>query len=614
MKFMLFPVSLALVLLTALTPFAQQPGPPEPKPATEKQKELEQQAMKMLDDVVADVRALKLPENRVRALANLAHLLWPRDEKRARELFEEAVSNLLQANQEAANDSDLQEPRMWQRKHLRGELLGLIAQHDAALALKTLAATREAAPESGASDGTLHDEARMAMQLASQLVTKAPRQALAAASELIERGEITGDVSNVLGQLWQADRAAGVELAGKLIPQLNAETFANNPEAFGVAGNLLNLLNSQDAAGDQSAAGNQPTLSASSVRTLIEQLYAAARSGGPEGPAVINQMAWPILQQLQSSITAVEKYAPDTAAAVKKAAPQVQQFYDPDGGAWSNLNRLAEQGSVEAILAAAPKAPPQIRNEYYQRAANLALGQGNVERARQIIGEHVTDPMQRKQALANVDRQVLWKATQESRLEEARALALKLPTLQERVQQLTQLAAQAFAKNNREQGLALLDEARAMVGRRAANHSQLWAQLQVAGGYAKVVPERGFAMIEPMTTQVDELASAFALVEGFGQNGGYREGEMLLQNGGMLTILLQQYGQTLAALARADFERARTLVARFQRPEARIIAGHEILQGILATPQANGTGIGVSSGGGVGGGIAPLSISPRRRR
>jgi hypothetical protein len=121
-------------------------------------------------------------------------------------------------------------------------------------------------------------------------------------------------------------------------------------------------------------------------------------------------------------------------------------------------------------------------------------------------------------------------------------------------------------------------------------------------------------MIEPMTTQIDELASAFALVEGFGQNGGYREGEMLLQNGGMMTNLLQQYGQTLAALARADFERAHTLAARFQRVEARVIAGHEVLQGLLTTPQANGGGIGVGSGGGVGGGIEPLSISPRRRR
>jgi hypothetical protein len=132
--------------------------------------------------------------------------------------------------------------------------------------------------------------------------------------------------------------------------------------------------------------------------------------------------------------------------------------------------------------------------------------------------------------------------------------------------------------------------------------------------YAQAAPERGFEMIEPVVAQLDELSAAAATVEGFVQGGGFRDGEMLLQHGGMMTGLLQQYGQTLGALARADFERAEALSGRFQRAEARVLTRLGIIQSAFSTQAGQGQAGGIGRGAGGGRGqIVPLS-APRRRR
>jgi hypothetical protein len=614
MKLKFFAASLALFVLAVTS--AQAPGqaPTDGAKQPEAQRELERKADALLGALLADVQSLRLPENRARALANVAHLLWPRDEKRARELFEEAVGELVKLNDQPAADAEQQESLQWPRRHLRTEVLGLIAQRDARLALKALAATRADSPPEGAEGEPPNHEARLAVQLAAQIAAQDPSQALAAAEESLSRGEVFHEVSGLLHQLWNTDRAAAVELAGRLAAALSAQTLSSNQEAFSVAGNLLSLISSQDAANNQggvSQPDKQPALPAATVRALIERMFAAA-GGDAGGKAIDGPGSVPLLQQLQSALPAVEKYAPATAAALKKAEPQIRQHGDPYGRAWAELNKLAEQKSVEALLEAAPQAPPQVRHEYFQRAAHLALEQGATDRAREIISQHVADPAQRRHALANVDRQVMWKAAQDSRLDEARSLALKLPTLQERVQQLAQLSEQALGRGDRKRALALLDEARAMVGGRAENQQRLWAQLQLAGGYARLAPERGFQMVEPVVSQFDELTAASATLEGFAQSGGFREGEMLLQGGSVMTGLLQQYAQALAALARADFERADAIAARFQRAESRVI----VRLGVIQSAYSNQTGQPPPSGVGYSpsrGGRRLIPLSPVRR-
>src|SRR6185369_5385703 len=101
---MLRPSLLLLTLIACLcgtcqaqvmvTPMSSVPPPP---PTTEPPKldpETERKALDLVETLSEQVLNLHAPANRVRAQTQVADLLWGRDEKRARTLFNTAVSQL----------------------------------------------------------------------------------------------------------------------------------------------------------------------------------------------------------------------------------------------------------------------------------------------------------------------------------------------------------------------------------------------------------------------------------------------------------------------------------------------------------------------------------------
>src|SRR5437762_2930125 len=91
-------IACALSLLLRAPAASGQRVVPAPTPrdeaARQANKELEAQALALLEEVVNETPSLKLPENRIRLQASAAELLWPRDKGRARELFSAAMNDL----------------------------------------------------------------------------------------------------------------------------------------------------------------------------------------------------------------------------------------------------------------------------------------------------------------------------------------------------------------------------------------------------------------------------------------------------------------------------------------------------------------------------------------
>ncbi len=79
-----------------------QTSPTESKSKKEKiQKELEAQALKILDQAVGDAATLKLAQNRAIVSAIAGDLYWKFDEKRARVFFRNSANDILDANSDA---------------------------------------------------------------------------------------------------------------------------------------------------------------------------------------------------------------------------------------------------------------------------------------------------------------------------------------------------------------------------------------------------------------------------------------------------------------------------------------------------------------------------------
>ena len=69
---------------------------------TESKETIEKQAHLLLDQVIAGIGPLKLPENRSRLEIVAADLLWKRDQARARALFSDAAANVIELEKQPA--------------------------------------------------------------------------------------------------------------------------------------------------------------------------------------------------------------------------------------------------------------------------------------------------------------------------------------------------------------------------------------------------------------------------------------------------------------------------------------------------------------------------------
>src|ERR1700738_4372864 len=165
-------ISLSFTLLVSSPVAAQTNEKEKAQKELEQRQELERKTLAMLDELATQALSLKLPENRLLVLANAADLVWTHDEKRARSLFWDALSNLTSpatdsvGSDSAAKDSVAKDPTgkdsaakraandkvqtlntYFAMFNERQEFLRKVARRDPQLALDMLRATRLQPPE-----------------------------------------------------------------------------------------------------------------------------------------------------------------------------------------------------------------------------------------------------------------------------------------------------------------------------------------------------------------------------------------------------------------------------------------------------------------------------------
>src|SRR6266404_471857 len=95
----------SFILLGPSAAWAQENEKDKAQKQIEKRQELERKTLAMLDEVANQALSLRLPENRSLVLAAAADLLWKHDEKRARNLFWDALNNLTLPNNPSTADA-----------------------------------------------------------------------------------------------------------------------------------------------------------------------------------------------------------------------------------------------------------------------------------------------------------------------------------------------------------------------------------------------------------------------------------------------------------------------------------------------------------------------------
>ena len=148
---------------------------------------------------------------------------------------------------------------------------------------------------------------------------------------------------------------------------------------------------------------------------------------------------------------------------------------------------------------------------------------------------------------------------------------------------LAQMATSAASDGNKAMAIDLLNEAEALLGYRALNYQQLGAELQISTAYEQLNLSKSAGLIEKAVNQLNELAVAALVLNGFDLQQYFRDGEFVINGGNQLNQMAQESAQRLGSLSRHDFDRAKSVAEEFQRPEMRIMSLLQIAQSSLTT-------------------------------
>lgn len=528
-------------------------------------KAVEKQGLELLDTIAGGIPNLRNSGNRVYLMSAVADLLWTKDEKRARDLFEivkqemiEAAANLDPDDQQSYNAFQILQQR-------RRECLERIARRDPTMALAFLRATRP--PLKSSDNNQQANETSLELHLAGLIAAEDPEQALQLGREALRRG-VSYPLIQLLNQIAASKKDLAQTLHQEIVDRLRTEEFLKNPDAANTAWNLLYAF-------------QPPQASEDAYRGLVEVMANLVLAAGSNPRGAENYYG-----QFPSLMPQVEKYAPARVPMLRQLFQGIKRAADPNARMYLELSELTQRGSVEDILAFAGRYGPESQSHIYQQAAWKASSAGDINRARQIVSEFVTDPGRRRQMIEQIDNQLLWNSLNQNKVAEVRELLSRVKSVEQRVQILVNLAGNLANKGEQKQALDLLAEARAILDSSPLNLARLNAQLQLAQGYSSIDAQESVALIQPIIAQINQLVAAAVVLDGF-ENRYLQDGEWVKPVPTSLGNLVNNIGQNLGMLALRDLAGARSLSDQLERPEIRLMAQLEIAQALLGNSKSN---------------------------
>ena len=624
-----------VVLSLVSSPLAQtqrlrvQPSQPQEPQQTEEEKkaakELENKALALIDDIVAEAASLRLAENRAYILTGAADLLWTRDEDRARALIREAMDEVVAQMREvrekaAQDDGQYYDPRYSRQNippYVRQAVLNVLERRDPKLALEFLQLTKSLRP-AGASHNFNEEQQERTLELdmASRVAESDPQTALRIAEEQLD-GKLNYQTINLWNALQRKDPKAASTLTDKIIGSLKSQDILADYDASSAVFGVLNALRSRAAEIDNARNNPNATNAPQQNPAEIQQAYrdaldvVASATQKITTNNLINQddanRARNLLMQIPSYLPDIEKYLPSRLAAVRAKVTQfdVAKYGSPYQKFYAEYGNDLPSKSIQELLALAAKAPQEVQYNLYNQAVNKALEQGDEETARKIIKENIQEPWQANNLLSNIEVTKSQRAVSEGKYAEARKSLAHMGTDEQRASALAGWASAAAVKGDEKSAREMLAEARTLLGSRMQRSDQLEAQVAVAAAAVNLDPDMSFEIAEAAVDRINRLVAANLELQTF---GGMEEGETRIMGGSAWGGYSGSIVQLFAALAREDFDRAANLLKHWQANELRLMIGLSIAQSIL-----NGQGV-VRTGHIVGRAVpaAPPPPPPRR--
>jgi hypothetical protein len=546
---------------------------------------LKEKGVALLGEAEGLIQEIRTPQTRIKAQLQAAQMLGELDEKRSNKFLNDAATGLKEL---VATVDPTEQSFMYDHNsitQLRHEIVQTLANRDADAALSFLQASRLPFNPYGNERDMEQQETALELMVADQIVAKDPKRAY----EIVRRKLKTGYSSNLLNTIAQIrgrNPELATELANEIAGKLLQDKLLQKPDAAGITIALLFGCRGRDKTlpvfERRGMSYQEQFISQEMCRDLFQKALQEALSYSPPAPNLYTaerDAAWNLLNGLQQLGPSLNEAVNGGLASVEKKLSELT-VTTPDSS-MANLQRLqiTMNGKVEEAVAAIEEAPDEAKEQLYIQLANASAGRGDSEAARRIINERVTNPYQRRQALQNLEQQLMYNAMSQGRVEDALKAVNAMKSPRERANMLMQIARQIGPGYKRAAAMNLLEQARSMLAPslQAQDQDQLNALLELARAFARYDTKRAFEIVDPLIDQLNELCAAARTLDGFGVEY-YKGDELEMVNGNNLASLTQNISTTLGTLALANFERAKITSDRMRLPEVRLRAYMDIAQ------------------------------------
>ena len=309
-------------------------------------------------------------------------------------------------------------------------------------------------------------------------------------------------------------------------------------------------------------------------RVLVDLITNAAL----EGSTNVN-----VLYDIDSVMPEIEQFAPERIALLKRKLAAFHQTLNTQQKASLSYHSTVQNGSPEEMLKLANRTDDSNREWIQQQAIATAVANKRADSLRAFITTEITDEGRRKELLDQLDAGQLEYAVYKGDTTELRKLLPQIRRREVRARAMAEIAIKLAKKGDRDEALKLLDEAQAMIKNDLNSESQTNALLALTAAYALVEPDRAFTIIERTVDQANEEIARAMFWDKIVKSGAVKKGELQLSQSGVVPIdfALFKFGDAVAALARADFDRTRAAADRFQRYELRLMARLLLAQALL---------------------------------
>jgi len=519
----------------------------------------------LLEEILDHTKNLRLPENRAFIYAKVGNALWQTDEKRARELFQSAISDLIAAQTEAETEKGNKEylNNLIYGQSPRWEILFAIANRDAEFALDALSKTRPAkiahALSNFTGDNQLQSQqyAKGEIQNEQRLIALAAEQSPQRAVKLLRdslKKDVNYETLNLLRKIFQKDAETANQLAESVVQKLlDSKLNVDNQDS--------SLIQYYLGEFGQEKISETATLKVSDrlLKDLAEKFIKFALR--PNGNSFYSN---------PSAMKVVERFFPESIAQIKKK--QAQYENQNNNGQYQGYNKLMQsEASPEELLSQADKYPRSYRNEIYRKAAEKTATGGNFAEAQKIITTNLSEE-ESERYLSQLNANLASQAISQGKFNEANQIINRISEESVRLNTLIYLATSIYQKDpkeNQKWAASVLDQARALISETPEKTSEINSLVSVAAGYAAIEPAQAFRLIESLISPLNEFYEASAVVAKFNNHESFRQGEYQISTGNN-SLGVYNLISVLQTLKSKDFERTIRFTNGFSRLDVHI--------------------------------------------